>query len=64
MKIEVLELLSVVCMYSDEGHELVIEALAHYKVSLASLLQCMIICACRKILLLTYFMIIICVFKL
>ena len=38
MKIEVLELLSVVCMYSDEGHKLVIEALAHYKVSLANLL--------------------------
>ncbi|XP_065896686.1 inverted formin-2-like isoform X2 [Dysidea avara] len=31
MKIEVLELLSAVCMYSDEGHQLVTEALIHYK---------------------------------
>ena len=33
MKIEVFELLSAVCMYSDKGHQLMTEALTHYKVS-------------------------------
>ena len=40
VKIEVFELLSAVCMYSDKGHKLVTEALTHYKVSVLHAYQC------------------------